>query len=112
MESFTSLPIKPILYDHPPGIPRARPLRSGIVSELGICLTSPMTLLKLNKVPLPSKHPVIRPQFTRTGSATSLVLELWVFLFEDGSSGSSSSLFTLPNVFLVFTLDFIKFLNR
>jgi len=71
-----------------------------------------MTPLKLNKIPLSPKRPFVRPQFARTGSAPSLAFELRVFLFEDGSGGFSSGLFTLPDVFLAFALDFIKFLQR
>ena len=71
-----------------------------------------MTLLELDKIPLPPKRPFLRPQFARAGSPASLALEFWIFLFEDGSGSFGSGLFTLPDVFLTFALDFIKFLKR
>lgn len=69
-------------------------------------------LLKFNKISLPPKRPFVRPQFACTRGPTGLALELWVFLFEDSGGGLSGGLFALPNVFLVFALDFIKFLQR
>ena len=110
MESLTSLAVKPFVQ-HPLGIPRARPLHSGIVVKSSIGLTPPTTLIKLNIIPLPPKRPFIRPKFARTGSPASLALKLWIFLFEDSSCSPSSGLFTLPDVFLTFALDFIKFLK-
>ncbi len=109
-ESLTSLPIKPFIQQ-PLGIPRARPFRSGIVVKPSIRITPPTTLIKLNIIPLPPKRPFIRPKFARTGGPASLALKLWIFLFEDGSCNFSGSLFMLPNVFLTFALNFIKFLQ-
>lgn len=93
-------------------MPRTRPSRPGIVVKPTIWFTPPTTFVMLNKIPLPPKRPFVRPQFACTGSPTSLALKLWIFLFEDSSCSFGGGLFTLPNVFLTFVLDFIKFLRR
>jgi hypothetical protein len=105
-KSLTSLPIKPFPYYQPLGIPCARPLGSGIIVKLRICLTPHTTLLELNEIPLPP----IRPQFARTRSPAGLALELWIFLFEESSGGFNSGLFALPNILLALAFDFVKFL--